>query len=276
MGSSSFSKAQEFFRFLAVAVLSLGLMITDYNSSLLEQFRAGIYYLVNPLERIAQVPRHLNAWFESTLQRDEDIRLENEQLKLTLAQLRSQLFLAQRFEEENNRLRNLLETNPSIEHWQVIPARILASPGYGMETWFTLDKGSNDGIDLNLPVVLGGALIGRITQVTGHASRVTLITDAHQQIPVYNKRSGVSAVLQGRNLGMMRLAFVDANADVKVGDELLTLGTGKIFPSDLMVARVHSVQSHDGQAFLDIEAKPERTLQSESYVIILKRQGGKP
>ena len=101
---------------------------------------------------------------------------ENEQLSERLSQVETELHTAQQAAAENERLKALLNLNEQSEI-KNIPARVIARDP---SVWFntiTINRGSSSGIAVNMPVVSGGGIVGRVITVSPWASQVMLITD---------------------------------------------------------------------------------------------------
>src|ERR1700754_1124071 len=101
---------------------------------------------------------------------------ENVQLKERLAKAEAELHAARQAEAENERLKSLLELSEKSDV-KSIPARVIARDP---SIWFnkiTINRGSKSGVAVNMPVVTGGGIVGRVITVSPWASQVMLLTD---------------------------------------------------------------------------------------------------
>jgi rod shape-determining protein MreC len=120
-----------------------------------------------------------------------------------------------------------------------------------------LDRGSQNGVKLGLPVIDNAGVVGQVTRVFPFTSEVTLLTDKEQAIPVQVLRNGLRSVAYGRGQsGMLDLRFVAPNADIQVGDVLVTSGLDGMYPAGLAVAKVSQVESVAQGAFSRVVCQP--------------------
>ena len=154
---------------------------------------------------------------------------------------------------ENIRLRQLLNYKSSHPEFSMTLAGIITKD-YG--TWtntFTIDKGSEEGMAVNMAVVVPSGVVGFITDVYPHSARVQTILDPRSAIGILVQRpeSRLSGVVKGngntpRTPSMVNIA---RDGDVFVGDKLITSGYGGIYPKGLPVGNVQSIEN-DSEGFV--------------------------
>lgn len=171
-----------------------------------------------------------------------DIYLENESLREENDTLRQWREAAQRLILENERLRQILKV-PQREVPPVATAHVIGVGGGAFERNVLINAGGSDGVDRDLPVVDDQGLVGRTIEVGYLTTRVLLITDLNSRVPVRLERTGDVAIAEGQNEPLMRLRFLPVNATVAVGDRVVTSGHGGLFPPDIPVAQVASIDA---------------------------------
>lgn len=191
-----------------------------------------------------------------------DIYVENAQLRDENDRLRQWREAAQRLLLENERLRDILKV-PLREVPPVATARVIGVGGGSFERNVIINAGSSDQVIPNLPVVDEEGLIGRTIEVGYLSSRVLLITDFNSRVPVRVERTGDVAIAEGLNEPLMRLRFLPADVSLRVGDRIITSGHGGLFPPDLPVAQVASVNSEM------VLLKPLSALESLDFVRVM-------
>ena len=154
---------------------------------------------------------------------------------------------------ENIRLRQLLDYKSSHSEFTMTLAGIITKD-YG--TWtntFTIDKGSEDGIDVNMAVVVPSGVVGFITDVYPHSARVQTILDPRSAIGILVQRpeSRLSGVVKGNGNapGTPTMVNIARDGDVLIGDKLVTSGYGGIYPKGLPVGNVMSIEN-DSEGFV--------------------------
>ena len=202
---------------------------TDIAAPVLSVFRTPITFAQGVLERVAGVSDLYN---EYQLLKEENERLRRfRDAALTLG-------------KQNERLRKILNV-PGRDTPAVATARIVGVGGGAFEESVIINAGRADGIRRDLPVVTDNQVIGRIISVGWMSSRILMITDLNSRVPVRVERTGALAIASGMNLPQLTLDFLPEETPVRTGDRVLTSGHGGLFPPDLPVAIVVSVEGDD-------------------------------
>jgi rod shape-determining protein MreC len=126
------------------------------------------------------------------------------------------------------------------------------------------------GVTLGLPVIDNAGVVGQVTRVFPFTSEVTLLTDKEQAIPVQVLRSGLRSVAYGRGQGgLLDLRFVAPNADIQVGDVLVTSGLDGMYPAGLAVAKVIQVENVGQGAFGRVVCQPLAGIDRHRQLLIV-------
>jgi rod shape-determining protein MreC len=186
---------------------------------------------------------------------------ENSELRARIAELEGQIDRDEGAERELAEALSLLDARFSAE-LPTVAARVVSSPISNFEQTIELDRGSDHGMAVDMPVLSGAGLVGRIASVSGTRSTVRLITDAESSVGVRLVRSGEVAVAEGEGPNrLMSLSFVDPSADVGVLELVVTSGLdNSVFPPGIPVGRVASVEVVPGRLEQGIEVRPAAEL----------------
>ena len=224
--------------YITIALFSLFLEYS--NSGIPNQLRMIALDVARPiLNVLAQPIRSIQdgvvrlAGVGDIYQTVQDLEAENRSLKEWQS-------IAQQLMSENSRLRAILKA-PGREVPILASGYVVGVGGGAFERSIMINVGSDDKIIRNLPVTTQDGIIGRIVTVGKRSSRVLLISDINSRIPVRNVRTGALAVVSGHNDTVLSLDFLPVNADIKVGDALVTSGHGGMFPADLVVGQVTKI-----------------------------------
>jgi rod shape-determining protein MreC len=121
----------------------------------------------------------------------------------------------------------------------------------------------------NLPVVAPDGLVGRIVEITPHASKVQLVTDPLSAVGGLLQRTRVTGIVSG-NLGAgTRMTYLPLLADVAAGDEVLTSGMGGVFPKGIPIGRITAVERRSGALFQEAAIQPSVDLGRLEEVLVL-------
>lgn len=202
---------------------------------------------------------------------------ENEQLKERLTKTEQELNAARQAAVENERLKALLNLNEKIDI-RSIPARVIARDP---SVWFntiTINRGSSSGIEVNMPVVTGGGIVGRVITVSPWASQVMLISDEKAGAGAVVGQLGQSGALgsvKGRadlGVAVIEMRYVSGLEKVEVGDSVMTTGQDGIYPPGLNVGKVVDVKHGTATQAHQIIIQPGAQLdQLEEVAVLLYR-----
>jgi rod shape-determining protein MreC len=258
------------------ALISVALLFVDSRLHALTAVRQVAATVLYPAQMAALMPRDALAamgdYFSSLSALEKEVAdLKSQQVAAAQALQQAQLQMA-----ENAQLRRLLDAR---EHLPVnsIMSEILYDARDPAVHKVVLDRGMRAGVTLGLPVIDNAGVVGQVTRVFPFTSEVTLLTDKEQAIPVQVLRSGLRSVAYGRgNSGMLDLRFVAPNADIQVGDVLVTSGLDGVFPAGLAVAKVAQVESVGQGAFGRVVAQPLAGIDRNRQLLIVMSQQAKP
>lgn len=169
-----------------------------------------------------------------------DIRLKNLALRHEVDRLKSieADFISLR--NENEALRNALKTQSAIRHPSASAKLLSVSMGpYSMSA--IIAAGSSEGVSEGNVVVADGAIIGTISEVSQHHSKIRLINDFSSRIPIISSDSRMRAILAGSNEGTLLLLYVTDKKMPKIGEILVSSGDGKNFPEGFKLAKITKV-----------------------------------
>ena len=141
-------------------------------------------------------------------------------------------------------------------------------------TWFrrvTIDKGTTSGIQLNMPVVTPGGLVGRVTAVGLNASVIQLITDEHAGAGGRLSISRAAGEIKGRGDGSMRFKSISSvqEIDQEAHEAIVTSGLDKIYPAGILIGFVDTVAKGAGALPHDIRVRPAAPLDRLEEVMVL-------
>ena len=248
--------------------LSLLLLVLDLRYHTLELSRQVVAIVAYPLQRLTYAPveafDHVAEYFSSLA----TVQKENSGLRRQQPDTANQLLRQEHLELENQRLRALLD----MKQLQAVPsqvAEILYSARDPFARRMIVDKGTQQGIAAGQIVVDELGVIGQVTRSFPLLSEVTLITDKSQAVPVQIVRNGLRSVIFGAGAGGLELHFLAANADVQVGDVLVTSGLDGVYLAGLPVAKVVQVDRDTTYAFARILCQPIAGVERHDQVLVL-------
>lgn len=254
---------------------SIAVFVVDYRFRSLDLLRQSLSVLVDPIQRIAQMPGGLientGDYFASL----KSIQDENNHLKKAQLETAPSLLRLTQLESENERLRKLLAVKER-EHARGQVAQILYTARDPFSRKVIVDKGQQGGIVAGQPVIDNLGVVGQVTRVFPFSAEVTLITDKDQAVPVQVVRSGQRSVIFGLGNGQMELRYMPANADVQEGDVLVTSGIDGIYLAGFPVAKVIRIERDSAYSFARIFCQPLAGVENFGEVMILSPREALP
>lgn len=166
---------------------------------------------------------------------------KNAELQEEIRIARVRLAEARALEQENERLRAVLElADGDVE--PVATARLIGSTSASARRYAYLSAGRRDGVKQGMPVTSPLGLVGRVLDVGNNTSRVLLLTDTDSVVPVRRATDNTVAFAEGRADGSLRIRLINLGINpLKVGDIFVTSGAGGLFHPGIGVAMVSEV-----------------------------------
>ena len=256
-------------RVLALMALSLLLMMLDHRQHHLDTVRRVIGATVYPIQVIVDAPFRLWAWLaESTTDRNE-LQLEVGRLQAERLLTRARLQQLTALQAENDRLRDLLEARTQIRD-EIRVAKIMAVDANPYRHNIVIDIGSRDGVYDGQAIIDADGVIGQVLKTGLATSQAILISDPSHALPVEVNRNGLRTIANGTGeFDRLDLPFLPNNADIRVGDLLVTSGLGGAFPAGYPVAVVSSVNWIPQAPFADVTAVPSSALDQVREIMLI-------
>ena len=228
----------------------------------------------SPLQNVSSKATGATSGFFHQIWNFRSTAVENEQLKQRLNEVETELHSARQATAENERLKALLNLHEQNDIKNV-PARVIARDP---SVWFntiTIDRGSSSGVEVNMPVVTAGGIVGRIITVSPWASQVMLITDEKAGAGAVVGQLGQSGALgsiRGRadlGVALIEMRYVSGLEKVETGDYVMTTGQDGIYPPGLNVGKVVDVKSGTATTAHQILIQPGAQLDHLEEVAVL-------
>jgi rod shape-determining protein MreC len=267
---------------VVLLLTNLVIMAIDARDSATRQrlIRVWVQALASPAQSISSGASGAGTSFVSQIVNFRRSAFENERLKEELAQARLEVQNAHQTWEENERLKGLLNLKEKTGYDQ-IAARVIARDS---SIWFntiTIDRGSSSGIALNMPVVTGGGIVGRVIALSPWTAQVMMVTDEKAAAgAIVGQLGGSGALGPVRGLGengLIEMRYVSGLEKVEVGDYVLTTGQDGIYPPGLSVGEVVQVKRGTATQPHQILIRPGAKLdQLEEVAVLLYRPPQRP
>jgi rod shape-determining protein MreC len=258
-----------FARLLLLGIFSVVIMVLDHRQHYLDSARRWLSNVVYPLQALVETPVKAYDWVVDSFASRERLQKQNDDLQAQLRVAKLELLRSAALSEENRQLRAIRVASAHINAKTLITEimRVDLDP---LRHRVLLNHGASDGVYQGQPVLDADGVFGQITRVGQHAAEALLITDAEHATPIRVNRTGLRSIAVGTgDYSKLRLPYITAEADIKVGDLLVTSGLGGVFPPGYPVAEISEVRRDPKQTFAVVEAKPLAHLDHAAELVLL-------
>ena len=245
--------------FLSAFVL---LLINKTDTAIIEKTSSLATDAVSPVIDVLVIPARSIAGIYDYLKELKQIHKENQELRKENRKLLQVKDRAQALEIENRILAQLLNYVIPPEA-KFITARVIAEEGDAFSHSLIAYTGDSPNVRKGQVVLSNRGVVGRIEQVGKFYSKIILITDINSKIPVMVERTRVRGILTGDNTPTPKMVFIPLEAELTVGDRIVTSGVAGTFPAGLPIGKISSIEKNN------VKIKTFTNLERLEYVKIV-------
>lgn len=252
---SGYSKRAQYNLFTGYIVAGIGALVgaillglSFFQPDLFGGPRGAAQDAVSPAtETVAAARTGGKSWWES-INGYYRAGSKNAELKREVELARIRLSEAEALRQENARLKGLLDLQEE-ERLPVATARLVGSSASSTRRFAYLGAGSNDGVEVGMPVRSARGVVGRILETGRTSSRVLLLTDSESVLPVRRAGDETVAFAEGRGDSLLRIKLINLGINpLMPGDLFVTSGAGGYYPPGIAVAIVTELTDDGGLA----------------------------
>lgn len=247
-----------------------------------EPLRTVCNYIFVPMQKGIDYVGSLISISNSNTKTKEQLIAENEELRAQVEELSSELTQARLHQSEMEQLQELFELRQTYSNYKTTGAHVIARGSSNWFNTFTIDKGSKDGIKVNMNVIAGSGLAGIVTEVGSHYAIVQAIIDDTSNVSSMMLSTNDNCIVSG-NLKMMSESSMISFSDledpedkVSVGDSVVTSNISSKYIPGLLIGYVTSVKEDDNHLTKSGSITPVvdfKHLQDVLVVLQLKETG---
>jgi len=197
---------------------------------------------------------------QNTSRENEQLRRENDGLKMQVNQLQSKA-------AEADRLAALLNFRQAQRNVPMLGARVIGTSADTASQTIYLDRGERDGIRRNMGVITADGVVGKVIESYRDTAQVLLLTDKDSGVGAMLADSRIQSPVGGTGEPLLSMKYIPTDDTVNVGEHVVTSGMDRIFPRDLPVGVVTEIKT--GRPFQQVRVRPAANLQRLEEVIVL-------
>ena len=257
--------------FITLAVVSIGCAGFSYNRKAPTVAENAFGYVITPLQSFNLSIRDWFGGIANYFKGISSLDAENKELKADLLEARAELNRLKLVESENIQLEALVKLQQDYSQYSTIGAKVIAKDPGNWFNSFIIDKGTNYGLEKNMVVMNEDGLVGKISECGYNYSKVVSIINDTDAVSAESLRTNDIGYVVADFSGdaKCKMQYSDANADILVGDEIVTSHLSEIFPEGISIGHVSdlTVDSQTSMQYAIIE--PSVDFSKLKYVLVL-------
>ena len=193
------------------------------------------------------------------------LREYNEQLVQQYSQM-------EEYKQEAQRLQKLLDLKDTYQI-EGTGARVIGRSSEAWSQTVIINKGSDDGVSTGQTVMGTSGVVGQIVSTSSHTATVRLLTDPQSGAAAMVQSSRAEGLLRGSLVGLLSVEDLDADAEVNVGDVIVTSGLGGSYARGLIIGTVVKVDAQQGDTSRRAVVSPNDAISTLEDVLVVSSVG---
>jgi len=238
--------SNRFILFFVTIVLIVIIIFTFNKRNNVSFIEKGLGFIVIPIQNLFS---EVGGWATDRIdfiKNIKDLEKQNKELLRKVDELTYENRILQQYKKENTRLRDLLELDKKYADYPKVGAEIIGKDPGNWYNVFLIDKGTNDGLETDMVVLSGNGLVGHIIETAPNYSKVLSIIDDRNAVSSKVLRTSDLGVTKGdlalMNEGLCKMEYIDSEADIIKGDEIVTSNLSDIYPPGIVIGTVKEIQ----------------------------------
>lgn len=255
--------------------LNFALMTYDARDEMKTQgpFRAVVQSVVSPIQRGASGIGNWIGGFFGGVGELRRASVENQHLRAQVEQMQTELRNTREKAAEAERLEKLLNLSTQVD-FKTVAARVIARDS---SIWFdsvSIDKGRSSGVQINMPVVTSGGIVGRVVSTGPFSAQVMLITDeksgAGAVVGQLGQSNAIGSIRGLGKSGLLDMRYVSGMEKVQLGETVFTTGQDGIYPPGFSIGQVVEVRAGSATQTQVIHIRPSAGVDRLKEVVVLQ------
>ena len=230
---------------LIISIIAVYFSALDRENTLAYDNAVG--YIVEPVAKLFNAVSNKTSDFFEYFSNKKLMVNKNYELDNRVMELEHENSKLKALEIENERLRNLLNFKEQNPDFKLSACTVISKDTSNYYSTFLIDKGTNDGIKTNMPVVGSKGVIGYIVETGATFAKVQTIIEGGSSLGCVVTRTGNTAVCEGDTAllkdGLMTMIYVSKEMNLVEGDIIETSGLGEIYPAGIAIGRIKEIKT---------------------------------
>ncbi|MBX7408593.1 rod shape-determining protein MreC [Clostridium chauvoei] len=246
---------------IVLSVAFLSVIVYTVSSQQKDIVSSGVGSVVSPLQKVVykindKIKGSLGFVFNFS-----KVKQENEDLANKNIELENKLLEYDKLKDENERLREVLNFKNSKNNYDYLGCEIIGYSGGNFTDGYIIDKGEDQGLKKGMVVIANKGLVGQVTSTGSNWAIVESLINENIAVSVMvNSTRETTGILKGyrdhNNQNLIQVTNLPMDSAIKEGDVILTLGLGQIYPKEVRIGEVISVETDNVKVMKSAIVKP--------------------
>ena len=256
---------------LTIVVL-IAIIVVSNNNSTDTSFQTGLSKVVMPIQKLFSSIGSKFSGNDAEYDSIEDLKAENEKLKTEIEGLKTEKEQIAILKAENKQLKEVTNLKEKYKDYTTQPATIINRDISNYNENFIIDVGTEQGVNINMPVIAEEGLVGHIISVTDNTAKVQTIIDTASSLSCTIQTTGDNIIARGslEEGTELKATYIPTTAQLLQGDVILTSGIGGIYPKGITIGTVQKVVQTQNITDRYAQIKTAVDFSKISNVLVLK------
>lgn len=246
---------------IVLSVAFFGIIMYTVNNEQKDAISNGAGSVVNPLQKIVYGANNKLKNFVDFLLNFSEVKEENKELTKENIELENKLLEYNKLKEENERFREVFKLTEAKDNYTYVGTNIIGKSGGNFLNGYIIDKGENHGIIKDMVVISDKGLVGQVSSTGSNWSIVESLVSPNIAVSVMtDKIRGSVGILKGykdkKNNNIVEIENIPLDSTIKEGDVVMTSGLGEIYPKEVRIGEVISVETDNVKVMKTAKVKP--------------------
>ena len=235
---------------ITIIILIVVVIVSNISTGNLWAMESAVGKLFMPIQNGIIYLKNKITGNEQELSDIQTLKEENQKLKDENSQLQEQLRELEILKSENNTLKEYVNLKDKYSSYTTVPAYVIQRSLSNYDKLIVINAGTDDGINVNMPVISESGLVGHVISVTNDTAKIQTIIDTASNVSANISNVQDSVVLKGtlNSTEILKATYIPADSTILQGDEVVTSGLGGIYPKGILVGNVKTVVNTQNEA----------------------------
>lgn len=258
-------------RVVTIFIVLLFLFLVLFPSFIPRHYAQWCTNLVAPLiQRLHKTTQEVYETVQAVLSIRQLMR-ENQELTIKIQQLIRDINNLKEISIENKSLKKLLAFKEEVIY-ETVPAKVVGRDATNWYESMVVDKGKDDGITVDMPVVSYDGVIGKVIEVTSNNAIIILLTDKKSKIGGIIQESRYAGIIEGAGKSLCRMNYILKDAELKPGEVVISSGFGGVYPKGMRIGAVTQIYQEEYGLYKYADVEPFVDFHRLEEVLIIVKE----